>query len=180
MTPLERKEAVGREEMRDRAEIWVKPVAPAGRLEISVPIRNVGIGAALIDAVTLKVGAAVIHGNVTTVLLPPDELTRANFEIDKDSDDQGIARSLEVERQDFAVTIQYSDVTAERRGKAEVEVANRESSPYIKRSLFEDDYAGKRLATGRLRPPHRALSESAGGGVRESRPTQSRRREDGR
>lgn len=72
MTPLERKEAVGREEMRDRAEIWVKPVAPAGRLEISVPIRNVGIGAALIDAVTLKSGQ---RSSMATSLLCCSPLT---------------------------------------------------------------------------------------------------------
>lgn len=72
-----------------------------------------------------------------------------------------MGRDLATKGQDFAALIEYTDASGKRRGKASVEVANREYL-YVKRSTFEDDYVGKQLASRSLSPPERLRRANPG------------------
>ena len=111
--------------MVDRAEISVGTSGPEPIAHASVPVRNVGNGCARIRSVmfVLMDGSEGV-GQVSNPVLPPGKLTHASLPCGPGDDGAGVAESIGMEYQDFAVIIDYADASSRPREAARFDIAN--------------------------------------------------------
>ncbi len=101
----------------DAGEVDVWP-GEDGRLEITVPMRNAGAGLALITAVELDWRHAMSwQGAALHTAIPAGEQTRVTFQVPFADQASAIAAIEGIQRDELGVTIVYTDVRGQQRGR---------------------------------------------------------------
>ncbi len=132
----ERAEASGRDPADVSLGTYSTPRSDRPAFGASVPIRNVGNGAALIESVEFEVGGDVVEASAETLVLPPGELTRVGFMVEDGDEGARAAEAIAAVLEDFAVTIAFSDAAGHHRDETRLEVRNGQY-PHVKaRSLL--------------------------------------------
>ncbi len=115
----------------DKAEVSVGTAGPEPLAGATVPIRNVGNGAARITAIAFRLAeGSEAAGQVLNPVLPPDEMTYASFWRDPAEDESGVAEAIGMVYENFDVVISYADASGRAREAVRLDVVNGER-PYV-------------------------------------------------
>ena len=131
----------------DKAEVSVGSAGPEPVAGATVPIRNVGNGAARVTTVVFRLGdGAEAIGEVRNPVVPPNEITYASFWRDPSQDDGGIAESIGMLYENFDVIISYADASGRAREAVRLEIVNGQHPHVANRQWATDAAALRRSA----------------------------------
>lgn len=133
--------------MVDRAEISVGSAGPEPVAGATVPIRNVGNGAARITSVTFRLAdGSEALGDVRNPVVPPNEITFASFWRDTGEDDGAMAEAIGMVYENFDVIICYADASGRPRETVRLAIVNGEHPRVAEREWASDPAALRRPA----------------------------------
>lgn len=133
----------------DKAEISVGVAGPEPIAGATVPIRNVGNGAARITSVAFGLAdGSEAFGDVRNPVLPANELTHASFRRGPTDEDVALAESIGMEYQNFSVIISYADASSRPREAVRLDIVNGER-PHVSDRRWASDVDTLRLPTER-------------------------------
>lgn len=133
-------------ERRDRGVIRLEPSQDAaGWLMLSVPVRNVGAGPALIESLKAELPAGIVVDQVIGRMLhsavPTGELSRMQFEIQTKLDVQGALAIATGHDSSVYVSVEYRDMARAQRLRSRLEIFGSPAAGFraFATELYEDD-----------------------------------------
>jgi hypothetical protein len=126
----------------DRAEISVGAAGPEPIAGATVPIRNVGNGAARVTAVTfLLADGTTASGDIRNPVVPSGEFTVVSLWREVDEAGGQLAERVGLEYADFSVLIAYSDASGRPREALRLDISNGQT-PYVRARGWAETTAG--------------------------------------
>jgi hypothetical protein len=138
-------------------ESWVAVSAPHDeQIVVSVPMRNVGSGVAVVCRAQLVVGDLMLAGDVTRRFIPSGELGRFEWQWATGHKDATLVRNA-IATGRLRIIAEYSDFSAQRTTTVRVELRQRDGNTFRVRRV---DHELADLESGLDRPPWALTLES--------------------